>query len=205
MLIQIVATILGFIIIVVTTIVTLKMRKDTQKVDVSPNLPIAENPCRREFSGGYYSLLIKNQTLCKNGCTRIEGFPMDIDQGENKPKPPLQCFIVKNEFIKRFARGDLSPCREIIKFIGRSPTDMPESMRDTDEGAWMTKEGQKAWLKSTFGKMIPAGDEAIAEAMKDYARGQVAKNTFQEIKEINRKNRELLLKEPTEQSEPKKP
>lgn len=189
--VQILAFIFGIIIIVATVIIVIKTRKKLSKLDVTPNLPFVENPSRQEFTEGYYSGILKAQTPCKNGCDRIEYIPIDIEQGENKERPNVQCVIVKKEFIKRFSRGELSSRREIVKLIGRLPTDIPERLRETEEGKWLVKEGQKAWIISTFKEGIIAGDEAIAEAMTAYARGEITKATLAQLKETAKKQREI--------------
>lgn len=205
MIIQIITTILGILIFSGTLIVIWRTRKKGQREEIEPNLPICENPCRKEFTEGYYQGLVTKQLPRKNGCTLIEFLPTDNRQGENIPLPQVQSLIVGNDFIKRIPEGELSSRRTIIKLIGRSRLDYPESMRDTDEEGFMSAKGQKAWLKSTFGSAITSGDEAIAEAMKEYARGQIPKNVLQQIKDLNKKSREIILREQAETTEtPKK-
>jgi len=182
---------MGILIIVATVIIVVKTRKKLSKLDATPNLPFIENSSRQEFTDGYYLGVLKSQVKCKNGCDRIEFFPIDMEQGENKARPNVQCVIVKGEFVKRFSRGELSARREIVKLIGRLPTDIPEKLRDTAEGDWLTKEGQKAWLISTFKEGIMAGDDAIAEAMTAYARGEITKATLAQLKETAKKQREI--------------
>lgn len=191
MILEIILSILGILIITGYVILKIKLSKHIDKIDVSANMPLCENMCRRAFTNGYYLGVIKSQLPRKNGTSLIEFYPIDVEQGESVPRPNVQSIIVKNEFIKRFPRGELSSYREVVKLIGRNPADMPERMRKTEEGDWMAKEGQKAWILSTFGKAISAGDEAIAESMKEYARGNIAKNTLAEIKEVNKKSREM--------------
>ena len=50
----------------------------------------------------------------------------------------------------------------------------------------MTKEGQLAHITKTFGRSIAAGDEAIAEAMVEYSRGNISRATLAKIKEERR-------------------
>lgn len=188
---EIIATIFGLFVFIGTLIVIIKLQKKISKKEILPNQPLVENLSRTEFTDGYYcGVLLKNEPR-KNGTRFIEFFPLDSEQGEHKPIPKVQSLIVRKEFIKTLPMGEPSSRRQIIKLIGRSPTDMPEQMRDSEEGKWMTKNGQKAWLESTFGKGIQAGDEAIAEAMKDYARGKLPKATLQAIKESNAEFRKI--------------
>lgn len=155
--------------------------------------------CRTHFTDGYAYGLVKTQLPRKNGTTYIEYIPLDYEQGENKKLPKMQSLIVKNEFIKRLSMGDPSSRRQIMKFVPRSPADLPEAIRDTEEGRWMTKAGQLAHIQKIFGKAIISGDEAIADAMSDYARGQISKNVLQQIKEVNQKYREMQSKPIEEQ------
>lgn len=194
--VQITGAIVGLLVIAGTVIVTLRTRKAISKIDVTPNAPQCYNFGRTQFTEGYFTGVIKKQIPRKNGCTYIEYYPIDIEQGENRPRPEVQSMIVKNEDIKRLARGDLSSRREQVFFVSRNPANIPEKLRDTSEGEWLKKEGQKAWILHTFGKSIPAGDEAIAEAMVDYARGEIPKSTLAQIKEANKKWREMQIKQP---------
>jgi len=198
----IIVIILGIIITTGYVIIRIVLTKKTVKVDVTPNMPLIENPCRQKFTDGYYLGVLKSQLPRKNGCTLIEFYPLDDEQGEYKPKPQVQSLIVKNEFIKRFSRGEPSARREIIMLIGRDPSDYPKKMRDTKR-KWMEKEGQLAFLQSTFKKSISAGDEAIVEMMSDFARGQMTKAQIQRYKEIAKMYQEMKLTEPEVKKEEK--
>ncbi len=201
MILQILIGIIVLVAIPVSIIIKLRMDKQIKKVDVTINMPLVENDYRKMFTEGYTRGVLKKITPCKNGTNRIEFFPNDVEQGEDIPLPPLQAFIVKNEYIKPFSLGELSSRRIIIKTITRNPSLIPDKIRDTTEGKWVTKEGQLGFIKATFGKGIPAGDEAIAEAMKEYARGNIAKGTLAEIKTLNAEFRKLnpVIREGTEE------
>jgi len=175
---------------VIVIILRIKLTAHINKLDVSENAPFIEVGSRRKFTNGYSRGLVKTQKPCKNGCTRFEFYPIDYEQGEYKKRPNLQRVIVKNEFIIRLARGDDSSYREIIKLIDRFRTDLPKKMRNTNEGEDMSKEGQKAFLESTFGSYITAGDEAIHEMMSQTSRVGMTKLTLAQLKEINQAMRE---------------
>lgn len=200
-----IALIVGIPVLAVIIIFALKTNRDLRKIQVTPNMPIIENLTRSEFTNGYSEGRLKSQKPCKNGCVRIEFYPTDIEEGENIPLPEVQRVIVRKEFIKRLSRGEGSSRREKIKLVGRSPTDYPERMRITDEGKWATVEGQKAWIEATFGSMIPAGDQAIAEGMKVYARGQIPKNVMGQIREINEQYRRMIAQPSAQQPSEEKP
>jgi hypothetical protein len=200
---EIILSIIGIIAIVVTVITRSFLMNKVVKIEVSANMPLVENDYRTEFTEGYSIGTIKSQVLCPNDTYRIEYFPIDVEQGEGVPRPPLQTVIVNKEMAKRFARGKLSGRRERVKLITRDSSKVPEEMKDTTEGKWQTKEGQLGYLKSTFGKMVSEGDEAIAEAMRTYARGQATKTALASIREENAQRRKLLDIEP-KQEETKK-
>lgn len=183
--------IFGVIFTVITIIIAFYINKRTQRLDVNPNSPIIDASSRRQFTEGYSFGIIKKEIPRKNGCVLIEFYPLDMEQGENKPRPQIQSLVVGKDYLKRFARGEYSSRREFIKAISRDPSDLPEKMRDTHEGTWQTKEGQLAYLKSVFGKAIPAGDEAIFEHMIDWSRGNISRATMARMKEENQEMRKL--------------
>lgn len=199
MLLEIILGILLFISWIIFIIIKIVTNKSIQRFDVPANSPIFQNPCRRQYTNGYYEGIIKTQLPRKNGCTLVEFYPTDVKQGELIPRPEIQSVIVKNEFLKHFSEGELSSCRNYITAIGRSPLDYPEKMRDTDEGKWMTKEGQKAWLVSTFGAGIPNGDEALAEMIKEWARGNMTQAELSRMKELLNEKTKLMLQQPREE------
>ena len=74
-------------------------------------------------------------------------------------------------------------------------------MRDSLESKWETVEGQKAFINSVFGNMISAGDEALIEGMKDYARGGMSKEIQAQFKaELNTFKKMLIAKDSEESS-----
>lgn len=165
--------------------------REGRKITIQPNASIIHCHTRKQFTNGYVEGLIKTQLLRKNGLTFFEFYPTDSEQGEGIPLPELQSFVADENMVRRFPKGELSSNREIVKILPRSPADIPKNMRDTDEGKWMTKEGQLAHLQTTFGKAIPAGDEAINEQMNDWARGEISRGTMAQIKEENAQARKL--------------
>jgi hypothetical protein len=176
--------IFGFILIGITTFVSIKINKGTSKIDISPNAPIIDMTARRQFSEGYQLGLVKKEKLCKNGTVRFEVYPLDVEQGEKKPKPNLQVFLVAKEFIKHLPKEGGSK-REKILILPRIISDLPESMRDTIKGAWLTKEGQLAHIERLAVQQITAGDEAIEEMLQKTNRTGIAKGTFAQIIEEN--------------------
>lgn len=201
---QIIVGILVLIAIAIFTIVRVKMSHHISRYDVTANMPLVSNPARTQFTDGYASGTLKRIKSNKNGTFLVEYYPDDIEQGEDIPRPPMQGVIVRKDFAIRLARGDYGDRRERIILVGRSPADYPDKLRDTSEGEWMTRKGQLAFLKSTFGKAIPSGDEALAEAMKSYSRVGIGKNALAEIKEANAQYRKMM-QIPTESEEPKPP
>ena len=192
MIVELITFILIIMAIPIAVVIRIKMNKSIQKIEVTPNMPIVINWARRQFTEGYFIGVLKSQIKRKNGTSLIEFYAIDVEQGENIPRPNVQSVIVADEFIKRSSKGDPSSRREIMHLVGRSKADLPEHMRDTLEGEWMSMESQKAWLESTFGTAITSGDEAIAEAMKGYARGNLAKDVLARLREENAQSRKLM-------------
>lgn len=199
----IITIVLGIIVFTVIIIVRIRSSRALAKMDVRENAPMVEVGSRRKFTHGYSRGIVKKQTPCKNDCTRIEFFPIDVEQGEGKQRPPLQPVVVKNEFIKRLATGEDSSYREIIKCVDRFPTDLPKKMRKTEEGLEMSKEGQLAFLESSFGKWVRSGDEALMEAITTHSRVGMTKMTIANLKEENEALRKMKSITPTDLPEKK--
>lgn len=197
--VQIVLFIFGVFFLVGTVIYQVKTKKAIRSIDITANQPIIENDYRSEFTDGYTLGIVKTKILRKNGCYFIEFYPIDVEQGEDIARPHLQTFVVKQEFFKPLPK--LSSRRIRIKTITRDPSKIPEEMKDTTEGKWVTKEGQLGYIKSIFGTAIQSGDEAIAEAMKEYARGEIPKAVLAKIKEEVRAKKDIL--ENKEEEKPK--
>jgi len=204
-LLEIILSIIGIIVGVVVTIVKVKQNKDIQKIEVTANQPMCFNftTSRRAFVNGYSIGVVKKQLPRKNGTHYFEFFPLDVEQGENLPRPDLQRLVVNDDYIKRFAKGEISPCRELIFFTSRDPTDYPEKMIDTTEGKWMTKEGQLGFLKSQLGKAIPQTSSAMTSIMNEFAGGEMTASEFAKIKETAQKYREIQDPEQTKKEERK--
>lgn len=190
--------IFGVIALVTTIIIAFYINKKTAKLDVTPNAPIIDVSSRRQFTEGYSFGIVKQEIPRKNGTVLIEFYPLDMEQGEDKPRPAVQSLVVAKEYLKRFSRGENSSRREYIKVIARDPSDLPEKLRGTTEGDWQTKEGQLAHLQKVFGKAIPAGDEAIFEQMMTWSRGNISRATMAQIREENQELRKLFINPPSE-------
>ena len=199
-----IATIMGLGLVGLTTYIGIRINKGVQKIDISPNAPFIDASTRRQFTNGYSFGLVKRQLPRKNDTVLVEFYPLDMEQGENKPRPELQSVVVAKQFIKSFARGELSQSREVIKISPRTKADLPEKMRDELEGDWATRAGQLAHIEKTFSQAIVAGDEAIHEAMRTFARGNIARATLAQIKDENAEFRKLFLQNEKQQEEVKK-
>jgi hypothetical protein len=186
------AIIFGFILIGITTWISIRMNKVTSKIEIVPNASIIDMTARRQFTEGYCLGLVKREKLCKNGTTRFEVYPLDIEQGEGKPKPNLQIFVVAKEFIKHIPKEGGSK-REKIIIEPRLITDLPESMRDTIKGQWLAKEGQLAHIERLGVQQIIAGDEALEELLQVTNRTGIAKGTLAQFREENNAIRKALF------------
>jgi hypothetical protein len=198
--------IIGIIATIVLTIIWIILDKHIKKTPVQANAPLIENNYRKEFTNGYTLGILKSIKKCKNGCSRIEFYPTDVKQGEFVQRPDIQCFIVKNEFVKTYGEGGLSDYRQRIKTLPRSKLDLPEDMRNTLEGDYETKEGQKAYLVSTMGKAIlTGGDEAIVEIMNEFSRIGMSKAEIARMRVMVEKWRKIFAtQEQPEQKEDSK-
>ena len=194
--VQILLSIFGTFFVIGYIIFRVINTKISRKVDgLQPNAPRIENHARRQFTNGYYTGLLISQIPNKNKTTTIKFVADDIDQSKTKPKPPIQTVIVANQFIKRFAKGEISSRREIIKLLPRSQLDLPEKMRDIDEGKWLTKEGQKAFMERLMGITVPLGDESLTFMFENWgARSQMTKGVLAQLKEENAEKMKLLAK-----------
>lgn len=193
MILQVFLFLFGFFALIGFIIIKLKSNKDIQKTPVTANMPKIEIWGRSKFTNGYCMGTLKSQLPRKNGTTLIEFYPDDVEQGENIERPTIQSVIVKDEFIKRLGRGNPSSRREIIIIVSRNPVDYPEQIRNTLMGDYLTKEGQLGFIRSIVGKAIPRGDEALEEHMREQSRTGMIKSTFAELKEANKKFRELQI------------
>ncbi len=175
----------GIVVMVVVVIVKIKGSQAISKIDIPENAPIIEIGSRKKFTNGYSRGIIKEQLPCKNGCTRFIFIPLDWEQGEYKKRPGEQIIVVKNEFIKRLARGEDSSRREIVKCIELNKTDIPEKLWGTNLEKDMTLEGQKAYMKSIAGTMAGNTHKAVVGMIEDTTYVGVTKEWIQDLKEKN--------------------
>jgi hypothetical protein len=182
MLAELIFSILGIIILIVTGIIIYVTRSSGKKIDVLPNMPfIFIDNSRTRFTEGYFSGLLKRMLPRRNKTFYIEFFPTDVLQGENIPRPEIQSLIVGKEFVKSLSIGKKSFRRQVIMTVSRSKLDIPEELRNTSEGDFESVEGQKAFLEQIIGKMIESGDEAISKQVEDSRRGNLSKQTIKQL------------------------
>lgn len=197
---EIILSFFGFVVLIIGIIITVKLHKDEGRLDLRINAPLLEIKAERikPFTNGYADGKVKTQLPRKNGLTYVEFYPEDVEQGETIKRPDLQRFCVREEFIRRNAEGQHGARRQKIVILPRDKKDLPKDLRNTLIGDELTKEGQLAWLESTFKQAIPSGDEAIAEMMKNYARGEISKDVLARWEEIRKKERQIQqVTEPT--------
>lgn len=177
--------VLGFIGLVITIIILVVLNSKESKINVTPNQPqlLIYSRVIRSQTDSYWRGTIKTQKERPNGTTFIEFFPDDVEQGDQVPRPDMKWCVVKTEFIKRMASGDISGRRQQVIILPRSLFDLPQDMSETMVGKSLTKEGQLSYIKSTVGKYISEGDEAIAQALIELSRVGVTKQALLSIKE----------------------
>lgn len=175
--------ILGIIILIITIIVMVRNAKKIERQEVPPNAPFIDVSTRREFTNGYTFGLIKEIIPCRNKTSRISFYPLDSEQGEDKPLPSVQTLIVGEKYLKPFAQGENSSRRVILKVLPRTKMDIPYKMREELEGKWMHKEGIKAFIQDSMEIGTKNLMDAFKEYMKDWAGGQLTKKEYQKQRE----------------------
>jgi hypothetical protein len=184
----ILVSVLGVGAVVGVVIWSVRNKANLIKLDIRENAPFIEiDNSRLRFTNGYAKGLVKSKMPCKNGTTRIEFYPIDFEQGENKKRPPLVPLIVKDEYLKP-KDGNY---RQELRTVGRLKTDIQENLRDTDIGIEFSKESQKAFLQETFGNFTKNGYDAIAEMITETSSLGMTKKTIEEMKEKVRKFKEI--------------
>ena len=177
-------------IVTASVIAIVKLTKSTKGLEAKPNLPMCTNWARREFSDGHTHGLIKKAVLRKNGCYYVEMIPTDIDQLDKKNLPEIQSFIVHKDYFISMARGEGSSRREEVLFAAITKDNLPEVMQESLEADFLSAKGQVAFVKKTFGIGIKNGHEAIVTLTRDYALGEISKDTYEHEKEVTKKARE---------------
>lgn len=178
--------------------------KKLKKIDVTPNAPFVINPCRKKFTDGYGIGRLKSKRENKNGTTLVEYYPIDIEESDFSKMPGLKKVVVLTKDIQ--LDMDFSNKRSIVWLNSRDPSKYPKSMQDSLLGKWATVQGQKAFLLDAFGHgVITAGDEAVTEAMKGFARGGIPRSTLEQIKEENKIARKMKLMDDGDKDKGKSP
>jgi len=181
---------------VATIIVYIKFNSKLRKIDLRENAAIIDCTTKTQFTNGYSMGYVIKEEPCPNKTHRITFYPTDREQGEDIDDPEPQTFIVANEMIKRMPKGSGSTRRERLYVLSRNPADIPEHLRDTELGNWLSKEGQLAYIQKVYGSNISAGDEALETLMRETTRLGITKGELlakkKLIKEILKFN---ILKE----------
>lgn len=185
MLLEILLTFFGIIFFIALVIASLKLNKDIKKIEVAPNMPQLIIMSKRitSFTDSYCRGTIKTQLRRPNKLTYIEFFPDDVEQGDFSPRPDKKSFVINSEFIRRSPAGDSSGKREQVIILPRNTDDLPDSFKgDNTISNWTEKEGQLAFLKSTFGKTIQNGDAALLSMMEEWTRFGIPKSFIDSAK-----------------------
>lgn len=184
--------IIGTLVTAGVVIIYIKLNQNIKKQDIDPNMPLIDATARRQFTDGFTMGQTKSIKENKNGTCTIEFFPLDIEQGANKPLPGVKKVVVNKRFIDFYALGESSMRRQIIKILPRGKIDLPQKMRDTLEGDYQTQKGQLAFLEDVMAKsIIPNGDESIHEMMRRFNRGNISKTTMATMMEENAQFRKM--------------
>lgn len=195
--------ILGFIAVILFSIIYANMKKVGKRIDVEPNMPLLRflDTERTAFTDGYSSGIVKTQKPNKNGTILIEFYPDDVKQTMLSPRSDIQSFIVDKNSVLREEVGGLSARRTIIFILPRNLSYVPKCLQRTNIGKELDVQGTLSFIKSTFGESTKTGDEAIKKGMEYYARGDVPKATLEIQEKIITELRKLGSINPTEESQ----
>ena len=183
-------SIVAFVIVIA---IELSRNKNLQKYDLDANSPIIINIPKKRFTGGYSIGQIKERRENKNGTIYVKYAPMDITQGEEVPRPPMQDFIVLKSNFKQI---DVSDRRQIYMVTSSDSMDYPKSMRDTNEGRWMTHEGLVADLENSFGSGYQEMRRAIEVLLVQWSGGELTTRGIKQLEENMEKVKEIFSKLP---------
>jgi len=188
--IGIIVTFFGVIFTIAFTIYMVVSSKTLKKIKVKPNSDLIEikSDLRASIVDSYKRGIIKTKLKRPNGTYFFEFYPTDVEQGAEVQRPDSKYLVVKKEFVKFNADGR----RIIITILPRSVYDLPEDLRNTSEGDFLTKEGQKAWLLATHSKMMTAGDEAMEEIIKETTRLGLSKKAIASVKEDAERSKKVM-------------
>lgn len=165
-----------FISFIIGLIIYIKYNNAIKKIDVEPNMPIIWATCRRQFTNGYCIGLVKTIRKNYNKTFLIEMYPLDSRQGPLKPIPQMQSFVVAEEFLEFYSIGSESSFREIIRILPRTKYDLPDKMRPSEEADYLSQKSQMKYVLSVVSEGISNGDDAIANLMRQYHRGQISQD-----------------------------
>lgn len=182
-------TVLG----VITIIVELSRNKNLQKYDLDANSPIIINIPKKRFTGGYSLGQIKEKRENKNGTYYVKYAPIDVTQGEDVPRPPMQDFIVLKSNLRPI---EVSDRRQFYIVTSSDQMDYPKNMRETQEGRWMSHEGLVADLENSFGSGYQELRKAIEILLTKWSGGELSTRTIKDFEEQMDKIKELYSKIP---------
>jgi len=200
--ISIIILILSIIAIPILVIITIIITKKKEIIEVEPNQPqITIFPDRKQFTDGYTHGILKRIKLNKNNTYLIEFYSDDVLEGGIEQNPELKSFIVHKDYIKEFGT-EFSDRRRQIWILPRYNHLLPESLRGTETGNFISKETMKAYLKKIYEVAPKNTEEALRSLMVDYAGGNLSAKKQEEQKmEINKLKEILLEKSPRESLE----
>lgn len=176
--------IFGIILTATAVIFYVRINTRIRRMNIKQNSSIIDCTTKTVFTNGYSMGYVINEEPCPNNTYRITFYPSDREEGEDVKEPEPQTFIVAKEMLKRLPKGAGSTRRERLYVLSRNPSDIPEHIRETEQGQWLKKEGQLAYLNKIYGTSISAGDEALEELMKTSTRVGITKEDLKTKKEL---------------------
>lgn len=203
--IPIITSVLGVIAFVVYLVIRSHQISEEKKLVGRPNMPFIEiqSNKRKSFLQGYGRGVIDKQEPRPNGTWYIKFLPDDVVQGENVESPDFKEIIVNKNYIDRSAEGENYARRSCVTILPFDNADLPKKFRGTEKGKYLEAEGLKAFATELIGNSLKVNKDAVFEAMKDFAFGDISKADQKRIKELSKKEKRILSGEDT--SEENKP
>ena len=191
--IPILVGVFGVIAFVIFIIYNAYLNSKDKKFVTRPNMPFIEFESElRKSIIGYGRGVVESQISKPNNTVLFKIYPDDVLQGEDVKRPDFKEIIIHKSYIKRYAEGEKYPKRQAIVILPFDRSDLPESQIDTLKGKYLEEEGQNAFAKQLVGVAFKNNREAIIEAMKEYAFGEISKVDQKRLKDMAEKEKQII-------------
>jgi len=190
--VPILVSVFGVIGFVIFLVYNSYLNSKEKKVVARPNMPFIEiNSEIRKSIVGYSRGVVGLQTPKPNGTILLKIYPDDVEQGEDIKRPDFRELIVHKDYIRRHSEGEAYPKRQLVEILPFDNLDLPERMRGTEKGKKLEEEGQKALTKQLMGMGFKNNRDALLEAFKEYAFGEISEADQKRLKDLSKKERQI--------------